>query len=357
MNEEKVLTALRGVRDPELGRDIVDLGMVREVSVSGDAIAVEIALTIAGCPFRQSIKRQVEEVLRETAPQRRAEVALSVMTPGERESLLQQLGLTRESKNRIAEPDTATRIIAVGSGKGGVGKSTVAANLARAFARAGRRVGLMDADIHGFSLPLLLDVGGRPRVVDGGIEPWRTRGIQVMSMGFFTEDDAPVLWRGPMLMKAVQQFIRDVRWDDDLEFLVVDLPPGTGDVPLTVAAKLPRASMLIVTSPERSSVSVASRAARMAKRTKMQILGVVENMSHLRCPDCRELMHPFGRGGGEELAGRLGVPLLAQIPLDVPSGQHRELAVDRDRSEAGEAIRSLAENLILSQERRDERGG
>ncbi len=239
------------------------------------------------------------------------------------------------------------RIIAVASGKGGVGKSTVAANLAMALHMLGFRAGIMDADIYGFSIPRLLNAQGQPRTDEEGIRPLQSRGLEVMSMGFFVPIDEPVIWRGPLLMKAVDQFINDVAWSPDLDYLIIDLPPGTGDVPLTIAQRLPRAELILVTLPEISSVEVASRAGNMATKTDMVILGVVENMSYLTCPNCDERIHPFGKGGGEGLARSLGVPLLAQLPMDVnnSASENERLLVDRESSAAGKAILDLAERI------------
>ncbi|MFO8059286.1 MAG: Mrp/NBP35 family ATP-binding protein [Bacillota bacterium] len=252
------------------------------------------------------------------------------------------------SESTLMNEESKTAIIAVASGKGGVGKSTVSVNLARALARLGYRTGIMDADIYGFTVPRLLGVHGGPEMSEEGIQPLEAHGMQVMSMGFFVDDTTPVIWRGPLLMKAVDQFVNDVLWDDDLDHLVIDLPPGTGDVPLTVAQRLPRASLLLVTLPELSSVRVASRAGNMARQTNTEIMGVVENMSSLTCPECGETLHPFGRNGGQLLANELGVPLLARIPMDSNLTSGREeagLLVDDSESEAGAAINDLARRL------------
>lgn len=347
VDRDAVMDALRRVQDPELGRDLVQLGMVREVHVSPDEVFVQLALTMAGCPFRESIRGSVEEQVREIAPGMTVRVSLSVMTPEERERLTRVLSAGMEDRSSVlVDGDTDLRVLAVASGKGGVGKSTLAANLARALGVGGCKVGLMDADIQGFTAPLLLKAGARPRVVDGAMEPNRVHGIQVMSMGFFVDQDQAVLWRGPMLMKAVDQFIRDVRWDRDLDYLVIDLPPGTGDVPMTITARLPSAEMLLVTLPESASVTVAARTAALADRMDIPLLGVVENMSYMRCVSCTELLYPFGRGGGESLARQLGVPLLAQIPIDDRRDCSDRLLVDRHDSAAGEAIRNLAVELM-----------
>jgi len=253
------------------------------------------------------------------------------------------------SSSRLTNGDSSTEVIAVVSGKGGVGKSTIAANLARSLCCRGYQVGIMDADIYGFTVPHLLGAQGRPRASEGKIEPLKAHGMSVMSMGFFVDDDTPVMWRGPMLMKAVDQFLGDVQWDADLDFLIIDLPPGTGDVHMTIAQKLPGASLLLVTLPEVSSVRVASRAGNMAERTNMSMVGVVENMSHVVCSCCGERLRPFGSGGGEILAQEMGVPLLAEIPLDTGIRNRRagdELLVDRDDSVAGSAIDALAQRLL-----------
>lgn len=253
------------------------------------------------------------------------------------------------SRSRLMDPDGQTAIIAVASGKGGVGKSTMAANLARSLGKRGLTVGVMDADIHGFSIPRLLGIEGRPAADEDGIHPLVANGLQVMSMGFFVDETTPVIWRGPLLMKAIEQFTDDVLWSDDLDYLVIDLPPGTGDVPLSVAQRLPGASLLLITLPGPSSVNVAGRAGNMAAGTDMQLAGVVENMSYLACPGCGETIYPFGRGGGARLAAMLGVPLLAEIPMDPEGGVEKEgatLFVDTPGSAAGLAIEELTQRLI-----------
>ena len=248
----------------------------------------------------------------------------------------------------LIDDASETEVIAVASGKGGVGKSTVAVNVARALAKRGYRAGIMDADIYGFTVPKLLGIQGRPEANENGIEPMESQGLQVMSMGFFVDDTMPLIWRGPLLIKAVDQFVNEVHWDTDLDYLVIDLPPGTGDVPLTVAQTLPRASLLLVTLPELSSVKVASRAGNMARQTETEIIGVVENMSYMTCPECGESFYPFGRDGGQLLAEQLEIPLLARVPMDPHLGSDREgagLLVDRSDSAAGSALLELAVRL------------
>jgi len=303
-SREAVLEALGRVIDPELRRPVTELDMVREIEIENGRVAVTIALTVAGCPLRDSFQ---DQVAREVGPLEGVdEVALSfdVMTPEERAALTTKLRGGVEVRKGLSLA-AATRVLAVCSGKGGVGKSTVTAALAVALSEQGSRVGVLDADIYGHSIPHLLGIHQKPIAVDKMIVPPVKDDLKLMSIGFFLDDNQPVMWRGPMLHRALEQFLSDVHWGE-LDVLVVDMPPGTGDVAISLGQLLPRAEVLVVTTPQPAAQEVAARAALMAQKTSMRLLGVVENMSG----------EVFGRGGGQRLADELGVPLLGSIPLD-----------------------------------------
>src|SRR5918911_1245970 len=307
---EAVLGALERVIDPELRRPVTELDMVREVEIEGGEVAVKIALTVAGCPLRSSFEDQVREHVATLPGVRGVALSFDVMTPDERQALTTKLrGGTPRSKGISVE--ASTRVVAIASGKGGVGKSTLSANLAVALARRGARVGILDADVYGHSIPHLLGIRQKPVLVDRMIVPPVKHDLKLMSIGFFLEGNEPVMWRGPMLHRALEQFLSDVHWGD-LDTLLVDMPPGTGDVSISLGQLLPRAEAVVVTTPQPLAQQVAVRAAQMARTTNMRLLGAVENMSYL-VGSGDEL---FGSGGGEALAVELQVPLLARIPLD-----------------------------------------
>ncbi|MGL6280498.1 MAG: Mrp/NBP35 family ATP-binding protein [Gaiella sp.] len=320
---DAILSALERVIDPELKRSVVELEMVRDVTVeAGGVVQVTIALTVAGCPLKSSFDDQVAREVGAVAGVTGTRVRFDVMTPDEKAALATRLRGGRAE--RTVQLDPATRVVAVASGKGGVGKSTLTANLAAALALRGERVGVLDADVYGYSIPHVLGVHQRPIVVDSMIVPPVRGELKVMSIGLFAEDNGPIMWRGPMLHRALEQFLSDVHWGE-LETLVVDMPPGTGDVAISLGQLLPRAEAIIVTTPQPAAQLVAVRAAEMAKRTGMRILGVVENMSYL-VGTGQEL---FGSGGGQALADEIGAPLLARLPLD---------PVLREAADAGEPV-------------------
>ena len=302
---DDILEALEQVIDPELRKPVTELDMVRGVTIEGGHVTVAIALTVAGCPLRSSFEEQVGRAVGGLSGVEEVSLSFDVMTPEERERLTTRLrgGVTERSKG--ISLDAGTRVIAVASGKGGVGKSTVTVNLALALSQLGQRVGVLDADVYGHSIPHLLGVSQRPVLVDRMIVPPVKHDLKLMSIGFFLDENAPVMWRGPMLHRALEQFLSDVHWGD-LDTLLVDMPPGTGDVSISLGQLLPRAEVLVVTTPQPLAQEVASRAAVMAQKTNMRLLGVVENMSG----------EVFGSGGGEALAAELDVPLLGRIPLD-----------------------------------------
>ena len=314
VTEEQVRQALRNVLDPEIGRPIEDIGMLRSIEIDGGRVEVHVLLTIEGCPLKDRITNDVTAAVQPIAGVERVDVRLTPMSQEQREGLVSTLrGGAPAPQQKIQFPPS-TSVIAVASGKGGVGKSSVTVNLAAALAGEGRKVGVLDADVWGFSVPRMLGVSGKPVGFENMIMPLEGYGVKVISMGFFVPDDTPVIWRGPMLHKAIEQFLGDVYWGD-LEFLLCDLPPGTGDVSISLASFLPGASMLVVTTPQEAARTVAERAGKMAERTNLRPIGVVENMSWFICPHCGEREAIFGEGGGQEAAGHLDVPLMAQVPL------------------------------------------
>ncbi len=317
VTEAQVREALRSVLDPEIGRPIEDIGMLRGIAIDGDAVRVDVLITIEGCPLKDRITNDVTAAVKPLEGVERVTVDLSPMTQEQRETLVQQLrggGSTApQPQSKISFP-ASTSIVAIASGKGGVGKSSVTVNLACALAAEGHRVGVLDADVWGFSIPRMLGVQGKPVGFNDMILPLEGHGVKVISMGFFVPEETPVIWRGPMLHKAIEQFLGDVYWGD-LDFLLCDLPPGTGDVSISLASFIPGASMLVVTTPQEAARKVAERAGKMAERTNLRPIGVIENMSYYVCPHCGERDDIFGTGGGQEAADTLGVPLMAQVPL------------------------------------------
>ena len=304
MSVDAILAALGQVIDPELQRPVTELDMVRDVEIEDGVVSLTIVLTVAGCPLRDSFERQVEQALADVPGVRGFSLSFGVMTPEERQALTTKLrgGVERDTTIRLPSD---CRVLAVASGKGGVGKSTLTANLAVAFARLGRRVGILDADIYGHSIPHILGIHQKPVAVDQMIVPPVKDGLKLMSIGFFLDGNEPVMWRGPMLHRALEQFLTDVHWGE-IDVLVVDMPPGTGDISISLGQLLPRAEVVVVTTPQKLAQDVASRAASMARKTNMRLLGVIENMTG----------DVFGHGGGAALAEELDVPLLGQVPLD-----------------------------------------
>jgi ATP-binding protein involved in chromosome partitioning len=315
LTREQVLDALRDVMDPELHKSIVELNMVKDVVIRGGAVRVDALLTISGCPLRETITDSIREKVRALPGVDTVDVQLGVMTQEQRQALIGQLRPGPQKQSPLLSPTSTTRILTIASGKGGVGKSTVTANLAVALARRGRKVGVVDADVYGFSIPRMLGISGRPTIIDQMIIPLERWGVRVMSIGFMVDENEAVMWRGPMLHKAITTFLGEVYWGD-VDDLLIDLPPGTGDVSLTIAQTLPRAEMLIVTTPQETATGVAYRAGRMAEKVNTPVAGVVENMSYYLPAPGAEPVYIFGRGGGERLAGLVQAPLLGQIPLD-----------------------------------------
>jgi ATP-binding protein involved in chromosome partitioning len=353
---EQVEQALGGVLDPEIRRPITELGMVKEVAVGADgAVRVDVWLTVAGCPMRDTITREVTAAVGKVPGVTAVRVGLDVMSEEQRKALQTQLrGGRAEPVIPFSQPTSLTRVYAVASGKGGVGKSSVTVNLAAAMAARGLSVGVIDADIYGHSVPRMLGVTGTPTPVAKMIMPPSAHDVKVISIGMFTQGNAPVVWRGPMLHRALQQFLADVFWGD-LDVLLLDLPPGTGDVAISVAQMLPSAELLIVTTPQLAAAEVAERAGAIATQTHQRVAGVIENMSYLVCSHCGEHEEVFGSGGGEAVASALGritgapVPLLGQVPLDtrLRSGGDcgMPLVLSAPDAPAAAALRAIADGL------------
>ena len=347
-SRDEILEALAGVIDPELGRSVVELDMVRDVSIDGGSVAVTIALTVPGCPLRASFQEQVERQVLPVPGVERVSLDFDVMTPDEKAALTTKLRGDVTERTRGISVDASTRILAVASGKGGVGKSSLTVNLAAALGTLGQRVGVLDADIYGYSIPRMLGVHQRPVAVDQMIVPPVRGDLKVMSIGFFLDDNAPIMWRGPMLHKALEQFLSDVHWGE-LDWLVVDMPPGTGDVSISLGQLLPRAEVVVVTTPQRAAQEVAVRAAEMARKTNMRLLGVVENMSYL----VGSGEQVFGEGGGEALAAEIGVPLIGRVPLDpalgVAADEGDPIVLRDPEAESARAILAVAEAIHATQ--------
>jgi ATP-binding protein involved in chromosome partitioning len=338
-HRDDILKALERVIDPELRRPVTELDMVREVAIAGNEVTVTIALTVAGCPLRDSFEQQVAEVLRDVPGVASVRLGFDVMTPEERQRLTAKLRGGLNERTQGLSLDASTRVVAVCSGKGGVGKSTLAANLAIALSRRGQRAGILDADVYGHSIPHILGIHQKPVLVDRMIVPPVKDDLKLMSIGFFLDSNEPVMWRGPMLHRALEQFLSDVHWGE-LDVLVVDMPPGTGDVAISLGQLLPRAEAIVVTTPQPAAQEVAARAGAMAQKTSMRLIGVVENMAG----------EVFGTGGGEALANQLDIPLLGRVPLDPlvrECGDAGEpVAGAEPDSPAAQVLQSIAERVL-----------
>jgi ATP-binding protein involved in chromosome partitioning len=353
--EAAVLEALRPVEDPELHQSIVDLDMVKGVEIDGGRVAVTVALTVAGCPLQTEIRQRVTNAVQPLDGVESVDIDLTVMDDEQRQAVASRLRqqhagpATADGKPARVNPftDARTRVLAVASGKGGVGKSSVTTNLAVALAQRGQRVAAVDADVWGFSMPRMLGIDHAPVVIDDVIIPPEANGVNLISMGFFAREDQPVVWRGPMLHKALEQFLTDVHWDEP-DFLVVDMPPGTGDIALSMAQFLPRAEVIIVTTPQPAAQRVAQRAAYMSQKVNLDVIGVIENMSYFRGDDGKKY-ELFGAGGGGELADQLGVPLLGQVPLvpelRVGADEGRPIVVTDPDDEASQQFVHIAERI------------
>ncbi len=354
VTESAVRSALATVEDPELNKPITELGMVKSIDIDGTHVAVEIYLTIAGCPMKSTLTTRTRDAAESVEGVEQATVTTDVMSDEQRRELRTRLrGGAAEPVIPFAQPESTTRVFAVASGKGGVGKSSVTVNLATALAKRGLQVGVVDADIYGHSIPHMMGSNHRPHQVDDMIIPPQAHGVKIMSIGHFLDGNSPVVWRGPMLHRAIQQFLADVFWGD-LDILLLDLPPGTGDVAISVAQLVPNAELLIVTTPQVAAAEVAERAGSISQQTRQRIGGVIENMSWMDMPDGTR-MDVFGTGGGQVVADHLSqltggeVPLMGQIPLDqnlrIGGDLGNPIAISEPASAAGAALSAIAEKL------------
>jgi ATP-binding protein involved in chromosome partitioning len=365
LSQQEVIDALRPVQDPEIRQSIVDLDMVSEVEISDSALTVTVLLTIAGCPMRTEITNRVTAALTPIAGSRAINVTLGTMSDEQRTALGARLrgnGAAHPNAGTapqghahgpsvampFMEPESRTRVILMSSGKGGVGKSSVSVNVAVALAQLGQQVGILDADIYGFSVPKMMNIQGEPVVIEGMIMPPVAYDVSVVSAGYFVPEDQALVWRGPMLHKLLEQFLTDVHWGEP-NFLILDMPPGTGDISLSIAQYLPRAEVIIVTTPNAAAQRVAQRMAAMADKVNLRVTGVIENMSWFTGND-GEKYELFGNGGGADLAEKLGVPLVGQIPLvsEIRAGGDvgMPIVVSDPDSEAAKSYRMIAEHLI-----------
>jgi ATP-binding protein involved in chromosome partitioning len=364
VTNDQVIDALRPVEDPELHRSIVDLGMVRDVKIDGGHVQVLVALTVAGCPLRAEITNRVTSAVAALPGVTTTGLDFTVMTDQEREALRGVLqgsqggghthagGGHGHAEGKISpfnEPGCKTRPLLISSGKGGVGKSSVTTNLAVALAQRGHSVGIVDADIYGFSIPRMLGADRDPVVIDQMLLPPESHGVRCISIGYFVPEGQAVVWRGPMLHKALEQFLTDVFWDEP-DFLLVDMPPGTGDIALSLSQYLPRGEVYVVTTPQPAAQKVARLSAAMALKVNLEVKGVIENMSYFTGDDGKRY-EIFGSGGGAELAEELGVPLLAQLPLVSAlreGGDNGNPITAADpTSELAAAFRAMAERIAV----------
>ena len=345
VSREAVQEALSRVIDPELRKPVTELDMVRDVRIDGGRVEVTIALTVAGCPLRAAFEEQVEQHVASLPGVASVALDFDVMSPEEKTALTQKLrgGIAERTKGIAL--DKETRVLAIASGKGGVGKSSLTVNLAAAFAALGHRTGVLDADVYGHSIPHMLGIHQRPVVVDKMIVPPVKGDLKLMSIGFFLDENGPIMWRGPMLHRALEQFLSDVHWGE-LDVLIVDMPPGTGDVAISLGQLLPRAEAIVVTTPQPAAQEVAVRAGLMARKTNMRLIGVIENMAG----------EVFGSGGGERLARELDVPLLGSIELDPTlrewGDRGEPLVWAEPEADTAQAIRRIAEAIDETQRER-----
>jgi ATP-binding protein involved in chromosome partitioning len=359
--EDAIQAALATVDDPEIRRPITELGMVKGFTVGAGLVKVELLLTVAGCPLRDKLTNDITAALTKIPGITAVDIDFGVMTEEQRKALQASLrggGQAAEPVIPFAQPGSRTRVYAVASGKGGVGKSSVTVNLAASLAKRGLAVGVVDADIYGHSVPRMLGVEGRPTRVEDMIMPPQSHGIKVISIGMFTAGNAAVVWRGPMLHRALQQFLADVYWGE-LDVLLLDLPPGTGDVAISLAQLLPNAEILVVTTPQTAAAEVAERAGAIAMQTHQRLVGVVENMSWLEMPDGSR-MEVFGSGGGQTVADSLtttmgaSVPLLGQIPLDTRVREAGDagtpIVLAEPEAPAAKALDAVADRLAIRRE-------
>ena len=351
-SEAGIREALRDVRDPEIGRDLISLNMIRSVEIEGSGVTVGVALTTAGCPMKHRIMTDIEDRLKMIDGIEAVEIDFGEMTDEDRQNLLTSLHGGPSELAPAFRDESKTRIIAVVSGKGGVGKSTVAVNLAAALDRAGHSVEVLDADVHGSSIPVMLGSLQKPNVVGGVIFPIESAsGLKFISMGNFVNEGQAIIWRAPIVNKALTQLMRDVYWDEP-DFIIVDMPPGTGDVALTVAQMIPKAEALVVTTPQADAARVAVKAGKMAVQAHLKLAGVVENMSYAECPDCGKELKIFGGNGGEQVSNELASDILGRIPiLPDESGEPGQSLFDTD-SVPAKAFDKIAASLAETKVRK-----
>ncbi|MFZ9930869.1 MAG: Mrp/NBP35 family ATP-binding protein [Ilumatobacteraceae bacterium] len=362
VTREQVVEALRPVEDPELHRSIVDIGMLRTVDISSDGrAAILVALTVAGCPLRNEITNRVKSAVEPLVGAGKVDLEFTVMTDDDREELRKKLhgdpaataghghahGHAEGRKVPFAEPESKTRPLLISSGKGGVGKSSVTTNLAVALAAQGYSVGVLDADIYGYSIPRMLGASADPVAIDRMLLPSESFGVRCISIGYFVPDGQAVVWRGPMLHKALEQFLTDVFWDEP-DFLLIDMPPGTGDIALSLSQYLPKGEVYVVTTPQQAAQKVARLSAAMAAKVGLPVKGIIENMSWFTGDDGKRY-ELFGSGGGAELAEELGVPLLGQLPLVQAlregGDDGKPIAAVAPESELGRAFHEIARKI------------
>ena len=353
LTTDQVMQALARVHDPEIGRPITELGMVSDVKIDGGAVTVRVLLTVPGCPMKDRLTREVTAALEPLDGVETVQVELGVMNDAQRAKVADQVRGPRQRPGGevvipFASAESPTQVIAIASGKGGVGKSSITVNLAVALAQEGHRVGVLDADIWGYSVPRMLGASGRPVAFNNMVMPLQAHGVKVISIGFFIDAERPVIWRGPMLHRALQQFLADVHWGE-LDFLLCDLPPGTGDIAISLAQMLPNADMVVVTTPQPAAQRVALRAGQTTAQTGMRVRGVIENMSTFIAPDTGLSYAIFGSGGGELLAQELSTELLGQIPIDSRLREGADagtpIVLSAPDSPTSKAIIDIARNL------------
>ncbi len=350
--EAGIREALRDVRDPEIGRDLVSLNMIRSIEIKGSHLTVGVSLTTAGCPLKHRITTDITDRLKMIEGVEHVEVDFGVMSDEDRQNLLTSLHGSPSEIAPAFRDESKTRIIAVVSGKGGVGKSTVAVNLASALDRAGHSVEILDADVYGSSIPVMLGSLGKPNVVEGVIFPIEShQGLKFISMGNFVNEGQAIIWRAPIVNKALTQLMRDVYWDEP-DYIIVDMPPGTGDVALTVAQMIPKAEALVVTTPQSDAARVAVKAGKMAVQAHLKVVGVIENMGYAQCPECGEELRIFGGDGGERVAGELGSQVLGRIPIQPDATGEPGRSLFDVESTPGRAFEEIAAALAASKVRR-----
>jgi ATP-binding protein involved in chromosome partitioning len=345
IDKQKIIEALTPINDPEIGRSIVDLGMVSDISQHNGTVEITIKLTIEGCPLKHKFQEDVTNALMPLAGIEEVKIKFTSMNPQERANLTKKM--TGQSASELFDNAKIKNVIAVASGKGGVGKSTVTVNLAYALKNLGYSVGIVDADVYGFSIPRMMGTNDLPTVIDDAMMPVVKDGIKIVSMGFFLEEDQAVIWRGPMLHKTITQFLTQVYWDE-LDFLLIDLPPGTGDITISIAQIIKGANLLVITTPQPAAVNVAQRVAEMTTKVDLKMLGVIENMSHFADND-GNIQYIFGKGGGQALAEKLKKPLFGQIPLEISireGGDTGKPVGLSGKGKAADEFKKIAESII-----------